>query len=98
VKVKGARVLAGVVFAALASGLACRAAKEARMDEAVFGKTERVYVGRFSLVVPSDSRRYGEEYQVRHLTLTEVGFAEPLDKAFDAAWAVKLAEIAALKA
>jgi hypothetical protein len=89
---------------ALAAALAltsagCQAtAKEARMDEAVFGKMERIYAGRFSFEVPAGARRYGEEYEVRDLTLRELSFAEPLDEAFGAAWAEKLAEIERLKA
>lgn len=86
--------------AALAAGWGgCRTpAMEARMDEAVFGKMERVYVGRFSLEVPAGARRYGEHDEVRDLELTEVALAEPLDKAFGVAWARKLAEIAEIRA
>ncbi len=68
------------------------------MDQAVFGKLERVYVGRFSLEVPAGARRYGADDQVRQLKLEEVTFVEPLDKAFGAAWAAKLAEVAKIKA
>jgi hypothetical protein len=72
--------------------------KEARMDEAVVGRLERVYVGRFSLEVPVGSARYGEEFEVRDLDLNEVAFADPVDEAGEAAWKAKLASIEALKA
>ena len=82
-----------------ATWAACGAtAKETRMDEAVFGKMERVHIGRFALEVPAGARRYGERYEVRDLTLQEVAFAEPLEKAFAGAWSVKLADIAKIKA
>jgi hypothetical protein len=99
VRCSGLAVRFGFI-AALAAGCAgCRpTAMEARMDEAVYGRMERVYVGRFSLAVPAGARRYGEHNEVRELTLQEVMFAEPVDKAFDAAWAAKLAEIAQIKA
>jgi hypothetical protein len=72
--------------------------KEAKMDEAVVGKLERVYVGRFSLEVPVGATRYGQEFEVRDLDLNEVAFADPVDMAGEAAWKAKLAAIEALKA
>jgi hypothetical protein len=93
------RVGAKVALAlALAMAGAAALGKEAGMDEAVFGKQERVFIGRFSLEVPQGAKRYGDEFKVRYLSLREVAFAEPLDKAFDSAWAAKLAEIEQLKA
>ena len=68
------------------------------MDEAVYGKMERAYVGRFSFDVPADAKRYGEAYEIRQLGLKEVAFSEPLNEAFQAAWTAKLAEIAQIKA
>jgi hypothetical protein len=94
-----------VLLVALAAAWAGHraAAKETTMDEAVFGKVERVYVGRFSLEVPAGARRYGEHDEVRDLTLSEVDLTprsdrSPRDEAWQAAWASKLAEIAQIKA
>lgn len=67
------------------------------MDEAVTGKLERVYVGRFSLEVPAAASRYGEEHEVRDLDLSEQLLAAPTEKAWEAAWGARLKEIEALK-
>jgi hypothetical protein len=73
-------------------------AREVKMEEAAIGKLERVYIGRFSLEVPVGASRYGQEFELRDLKLDEVAFAEPADKAGEAAWKMKLASIEALKA
>jgi hypothetical protein len=85
-----------LALALLSAAGGCAVAKEATMDEEVFGKQERVYAGRFSLEVPAGAKRTGQA-EIRSLFLKEVSFAEPLDKAFSAAWAAKLAEIEQLK-
>jgi hypothetical protein len=67
------------------------------MDEAVVGKLERVYVGRFSLKVPVGAARYGEEFLVRNIALAEVSLASADEKGWRAEWTARLATIAALK-
>jgi len=86
-------------MAALALALlpGCRGeAKETKMAEAAV-KTERVYVGRFSLALPAGMSRHGGECKVRRLTLREVELAPPHQESWKAAWAAKVSEVAALK-
>ncbi len=91
------RALALIVLATWA--VACRtAAKEATMDEAVYGKVERVSIGRFEVALPVDVRRSGAEFEMRDLKLEEVTLAGTGASAWSAAWNAKLAQIEALKA
>lgn len=76
----------------------CRGeAKETKMAEPG-AKTERVYLGRFSLALPAGMSRSDGECKVRRLALREVELAPPHLEAWKAAWAGKLAEVAALRA
>ncbi len=88
--------------AALALALAllggCRGeAKETKMAESG-AKTERVYLGRFSLALPAGMTRHDGECKVRRLTVREVELLPPHQESWRAAWAAKLSEVAGLKA
>jgi hypothetical protein len=88
-----------VALLLVAWAFVCRAAtKEARMDEAAVGKLERVYVGRFSLEVPVGAARYGEEFLVRNVALTETSLASADEKGWRLEWAARRAAVEGLKA
>jgi len=83
---------------ALAALAGCRGeAKEKTMAEAAV-KTERAYVGRWSLALPAGMSRHAAECKVRRLALREVELPPPHPESWKAAWAAKLAEVAALRA
>ncbi len=67
------------------------------MEEAAVGKLERVYVGRFSLEVPAGAARYGEEFLVRNIALTETSLATPDAKGWGLEWAARRAAVEGLK-
>jgi len=76
----------------------CRGeAKETKMAEPG-AKTERVYLGRFSLALPAGMSRSDGECKMQLLTIREEALAPPYPQAFQAAWAGKLAAVAKLKA
>jgi hypothetical protein len=76
----------------------CARAKETKMDEAVYGKVERVNVGRFSLALPADVKWTGGIFEVRHLSLVEVALTPPDEEGWRHAWAAKRAEVESKKA
>lgn len=61
-------------------------------------KTERVYLGRWSLAVPAGMTRHDGECKMRLLTIREQALAPPYPEAWKATWAGKLAAIEGLKA
>jgi hypothetical protein len=68
------------------------------MDEGSVGKLERVHVGRFSLEVPAGAKRYGEEFLVRNVALTETSLASADEKGWRLEWAARRAAVEGLKA
>jgi len=95
---EGAAGRAGVaVVLALAALAGCRGeAKETKMAE-VAGKSERVYLGRFSIALPPGMSRSDGECEMQLLTIREDPLAPPFAEAWKAAWAGKLAAIEAMK-
>lgn len=95
---RGVAPAGAVAMLALALLGGCQGeAKERTMAEPGV-KTERVYLGRWSLALPAGMTRSDGDCDMQLLTLREELLAPPYPEAFQAAWAGKLAAIARLKA